>query len=75
MTVSPARNPASSYQAWGHSSVIGPWGDVVGALDHQEGLLLADLELGKVQEVRRNIPVSQQKRLDLYQLVDKTARK
>jgi len=27
-TASPARNPDSSYQAWGHSSLISPWGEV-----------------------------------------------
>ena len=26
--VSPARDTEASYVAWGHSTVVGPWGDV-----------------------------------------------
>jgi omega-amidase len=73
LTVSPARNPSSSYQAWGHSTVVGPWGDVRAATEHEEALIIADLDLEKVDEVRRNIPTFHQKRHDLYTLVDKTA--
>lgn len=72
LTVSPARNPSSSYQAWGHSSIVGPWGDVRATTEHEESLVIADLDLEKVDEVRRNIPTSKQKRHDLYALVDKT---
>jgi predicted amidohydrolase len=25
---SPARSPEASYQAWGHSTVVSPWGEV-----------------------------------------------
>jgi predicted amidohydrolase len=37
--------------------VIGPWGEVLGHLDHDEpGVLLADLDLAAVGKARRAIP-------------------
>ena len=42
---------------WGHSLVVGPWGEVVAKLDHDEpGVLLADLDLAAVDAARRAIP-------------------
>jgi deaminated glutathione amidase len=42
---------------WGHSIVVGPWGEIVGALDHDDpGLLIADLDLAKVAEARAKVP-------------------
>jgi len=67
-TVSPARNPASTYQAWGHSSVINPWGEVIATTDHQASIIYADIDLSKVDEMRSSIPVYKQKRHDLYSL-------
>ena len=37
--------------------VVGPWGEVVARLDHDEpGVLLADLDLAAVDAARRAIP-------------------
>jgi len=70
-TVSPARNPASTYQAWGHSSVVNPWGEVIATTEHEPAIVFADLDLSKVQEIRQSIPVSFQKRVDVYEVLDK----
>jgi predicted amidohydrolase len=48
--------------------VVNPWGEVVATTGHEPGLVVADLDLDAVEEVRRNIPVSLQKRGDLYRL-------
>jgi len=64
--VSPARNPASSYQAWGHSTIINPWGEILATTGHDPALVLAELDMSALEETRRNIPTAQQKRLDLY---------
>jgi omega-amidase len=77
LTASPARSPpppptATSdyphYTAWGHSTAVAPWGDVIATTDETAGIVLADLELDKVDTMRRNIPVRDQKRSDLYNL-------
>lgn len=67
-TVSPARNPDSKYQAWGHSTVVDPWGTIVATTEHDEAITYADIHLDKVDEVRQMIPVSLQKRHDLYEV-------
>ena len=42
---------------WGRSIVVGPWGEVIGKLDHDApGVLIADLELGAVDRARAAIP-------------------
>jgi len=62
---SPARSD-EGYQAYGHSMCVGPWGDVLGELDEHEGLLVVDLALSIVEDVRKQIPLTDQRRVDLY---------
>jgi predicted amidohydrolase len=40
----------------GHSTIIDPWGDILAEADEEETVLLADLDMGKVDEVRARIP-------------------
>lgn len=59
-------------QAWGHSTVVSPNAEVIATTDHQPGIVYAELDLAEVAERRKNMPLTQQKRHDLYELVDKT---
>ena len=65
---SPARSTTASYQAWGHSSIVSPWGKVLATTEHQESIVTADINMNEIYEMRRNIPVSKQQRTDMYQL-------
>ena len=48
---------------WGRSIVVGPWGEVIAKLDHDEpGVLMADLELSAALSARAAIPVLQNAR-------------
>jgi len=68
---SPARSKdGKGYQAWGHSSVVSPWGRVVATTEHHPDIVVADVEMSEAEEMRRNIPTSTQKRKDIYQVVD-----
>jgi omega-amidase len=58
------------YTAWGHSTVVSPWGDVVATIDEKEGVVIADLDLDRLAEVRSGIPIGNQRRTDLYTLED-----
>ncbi|KAJ3628706.1 hypothetical protein Zmor_003944 [Zophobas morio] len=73
-TISPARhspkeNPSpSSYVAWGHSMVVNPWGTTIAKAEEEEKIIIADIDLSKVEEIRKNIPILTQKRKDVYSL-------
>jgi len=58
------------YAAWGHSTAVSPWGNVIATCDENEHVVFADLDISEVNEMRQNIPTSLQKRHDLYKLTD-----
>jgi len=70
-TPSPARDTEATYVAWGHSSVVSPWGEVISKASEKEEIILADIDLEFLEGVRNQIPIGFQKRNDLYQVVDK----
>lgn len=67
-TVSPARDTGAKYVAWGHSTVVNPWGEVIATTEHEETILYADIDPAYVEEVREQIPTRKQKRDDMYTL-------
>nr|XP_056714612.1 omega-amidase NIT2 [Euleptes europaea] len=71
-TVSPARDEKASYVAWGHSTVVNPWGEVIAKAGTEESVMYADIDLKKLAEVRQQIPILSQKRSDLYTVQAKT---
>jgi len=58
------------YSAWGHSTVVSPWGEVIATCDENPAIVVTDLDMTKVEEMRTSIPTMKQKRNDLYRLVD-----
>lgn len=79
LTASPARTDPPKegeegkyphYTAWGHSTVINPWGEVIATCDEKEAVVMADLNMDEVKNMRQGIPTFTQKRLDLYKLAD-----
>lgn len=69
LSCSPARDEKSGgYIAWGHSSVVSPWGDVLAKAGAGEEVVTAEIDFSKVDEMRENIPCWKQKRTDLYDL-------
>ena len=72
LTCSPARDEQAGYVAWGHSTAVGPFAEVLGTTDEKESIVYADLDLGEVETRRMNMPLSRQRRADLYAVVDMT---
>eukprot|EP00928_Gymnodinium_smaydae_P065463 TRINITY_DN48603_c0_g1_i1.p1 TRINITY_DN48603_c0_g1~~TRINITY_DN48603_c0_g1_i1.p1 ORF type:complete len:414 (+),score=70.78 TRINITY_DN48603_c0_g1_i1:35-1243(+) len=65
---SPARVPGFEYQAWGHSTVVDPWAEVVATCEHEPCTLHTELDFAQVEAFRENVPISKQKRPDIYRL-------
>ncbi|AAS51038.1 ACL190Wp [Eremothecium gossypii ATCC 10895] len=63
---SPARVAGASYQAYGHSLVVDPTGRVVAEAGEGEEILYATLDPAELDWVRRAIPVTRQRRFDVY---------
>ena len=76
LTASPARSPEPTdskyphYAAWGHSTAVSPWGEVLATCEEDEAIVYVDVDLGRVKEVRDGIPTRSQRRLDLYNTVE-----
>lgn len=70
-TVSPSRSPdpKAAYHAYGHSAVNDPWGSVMKSLEFDSGVIVQEIDLTRVKEIRQSIPTSFQKRTDVYTLV------
>ncbi|KMZ69357.1 hypothetical protein ZOSMA_216G00280 [Zostera marina] len=69
-TCSPARDTSSGYVAWGHSTLVGPFGEVLATTEHEEKTIMADIDYSFIMERRANLPLGTQRREDIYQLVD-----
>ncbi|KAM0285670.1 hypothetical protein ACHAQH_001376 [Verticillium albo-atrum] len=63
---SPARDPDGPYQAWGHSMILDPLAEVVAETDEKESTVVWELDGARIEEVRRNIPLTTQRRFDVY---------
>ena len=69
---SPARDEDAGYVAWGHSSIVGPFAEILAKAGSGFEIIYADLTLADIFVRRRNMPLQSQKRPDLYCLLDKT---
>lgn len=67
--VSPARNMNSDYHAYGHSMVVNPRGDVIVEAGEGEEIVYADLEPEAIEQFRMGIPITTQRRFDIYKNV------
>lgn len=69
IAAAPARNPESSFQAWGHSMVVDPWGQIIAQAEEEEGIIYAELDFEQLEQIRQQLPLLQHRRHDLYQLI------
>lgn len=69
-TCSPARDVGAGYIAWGHSTLVGPFGEILATTEHDEEIIIGEIDYSSVELRRTNLPLEKQRRGDLYQLVD-----
>ncbi|KAG0643490.1 carbon-nitrogen hydrolase [Tuber brumale] len=66
---SPARRKeedGEGYTAWGHSMIVDPNAEVVVTTEEKEGIVEWELKPERISEVRKGIPISGQRRFDVY---------
>ncbi|XP_030081562.1 omega-amidase NIT2-like [Drosophila hydei] len=66
VTASLARDHSAEYVSYGHSMIVDPWAKVQKTADEHEQILVDDIDFSLVEQVRQQIPVFSQRRLDLY---------
>jgi len=64
----PARDESGSYVAWGHSMVCEPWGGIVHQCGTGEEVAVTELELSRIDAIRRQLPILSARRTDLYEV-------
>lgn len=68
---SPARDLDATYHAWGHSLVANPKAEVIVEAAEEEDIVYADLEPQTIEDIRKGIPIYEQRRFDVYPDVSK----
>ena len=69
--VAPALDEDASYNSYGHSIAVNPWGEVIEELDYNEELKIVKIDLDEIKRVREEIPVLRNRRVDLYEIKEK----
>jgi omega-amidase len=64
----PARNEKGSYVSYANSIICSPWGDIVGRLGTEQEILIRELDMDKVEKLRRQLPLLAHRRTDVYNL-------
>lgn len=65
---SPARDEWASYVAWGESMVCDPWGTVLHRCGTDEEVAVTELDMDRVAQVRRQLPILSARRTDVYEV-------
>ncbi len=53
----PALDKDAPYDAFGHSCIMSPWGDVICMADFEETILKAEIDMKQVKECREQLPI------------------
>lgn len=65
---SPARNLKAEYHAYGHSMILDPWGRKLKEADSKERVIVQEIDLTKIEKVRKELPLLKHRRSDIYNL-------
>jgi predicted amidohydrolase len=55
-----------SYDSWGHSMIVDPWGEVLAEVETGEGYAVADLDLQRQAEIRSKLPAVEHRRPEIF---------
>lgn len=60
---------SSGVAFFGHSTVVSPWGDTIAEAGDEAGVLSASFKLREVEKCRKNIPIMQDRRPEMYRFI------
>ena len=63
---SPARDTNATYHAWGHTLAVNPNAEILDEAKEVETIVYADLNGAQIEETRKGIPVTVQRRFEVY---------
>ncbi|KAG9013012.1 hypothetical protein FRB94_004405 [Tulasnella sp. JGI-2019a] len=63
---SPARDMTADYHAWGHSMIVDPLAVKLAEAEEGETIVFATIDPAAIESARKNIPVTSQRRFDVY---------
>lgn len=46
---------AGGRRTWGHTMIVDPWGEILGVQDEGEGLVVAEIDLERIKDIRRRL--------------------
>ncbi len=52
----------------GHTLAVNPYGDIMGELDSEPGILAVDLDMSLIEKYSRDVPLLRQRRKDIYDI-------
>jgi len=55
------------YDSWGHSMIVGPWGEVLAGVESGEGFAVADLDFDRLRQIRGSLPAVTHRRPGLFE--------
>lgn len=70
--VSPAPVAGLSYQAYGHSMAVDPWGNVLLDAGKEPAIHIVELDFELLEKVRDELPVLRHRRADLYSITSRS---
>ncbi len=74
IVASPARDLSSDYHAYGHSLVVDPYGKIVSEAGEGEEIVYATLDPQILETIKSGIPISTQRRFDVYRNIANDAK-
>jgi predicted amidohydrolase len=66
----PARDENGVYVSYGNSCIASPWGDFIAHADEKEQIIIAELDLDRIEDVRKRLPTFEHLRREIYRVAE-----